>query len=102
MFKIQQYGKSELALMYFPGTATAGGTLSNLNYWICRNRELTKALRKCGMPPHSKSFFPPGGRPNHKTPRRTVEKNQFAWLCLRMSKDKRNNPLSDVVPLQCQ
>ena len=56
MFKIQQYGKSELALMYFPGAATASGALSNLNYWIRRNRELTKALRRCGMPVRSKTF----------------------------------------------
>ena len=67
MFKIQQYGKSELALMYFPGAATASGALSNLNYWIRRNRELTKALRRCGM----------GGRPNHKTPGRTLETVSF-------------------------
>ena len=56
MFKIQQYGKSELALMYFPGAATASGALSNLNYRIRRNRELTKALRRCGMPVRSKTF----------------------------------------------
>ena len=56
MFKIQQYGKSELALMYFPGAATASSALSNLNYWIRRNRELTKALRRCGMPVRSKTF----------------------------------------------
>ena len=58
MFKIQQYGKSELALMYFPHAATASGALSNLNYWIRCNRELTKALQKYGMPAHSKSFTP--------------------------------------------
>ena len=98
MFKIQQYGKSELALMYFPGTATAGGALSNLNYWIRCNKTLTKALHAVPL----QVLYPPGGRPNHKTPGRTVEKNQFAWLCLRMSKDKRNNPFPSVVPLQCQ
>ena len=58
MFKIQQYGKSELALMYFPHAATASGALSNLNYWIRCNKALTKALQKCGMPPHSKSYSP--------------------------------------------
>ena len=58
MFKIQQYGKSELALMYFPGAATASGALSNLNYWIRRNKKLVKALQNCGMPPKSKSFTP--------------------------------------------
>ena len=58
MFKIQQYGKSELALLYFPNAVTASGALSNLNYWIRCNKTLTKALKKCGMPTHSKSFTP--------------------------------------------
>ena len=58
MFKIQQYGKSELALLYFPHAATASGALSNLNYWIRRNKKLVKALQNCGMPPKSKSFTP--------------------------------------------
>ena len=53
MFKIQQYGKSELALMYFPGAVTASGALSNLNYWIRCNKTLTKALQDC-----SKFFTP--------------------------------------------
>ena len=58
MFKIQTYGKSELALLYFPNAATASGALSNLNYWIRRNKALAKALKKCDMPPRSKSFTP--------------------------------------------
>ncbi|MBQ9524198.1 MAG: DUF4248 domain-containing protein [Bacteroidaceae bacterium] len=58
MFKIQPYGKSELALLYFPNAATVSGALSNLNYWIRRNKALSKALKKCGMPPRSKSFTP--------------------------------------------
>ena len=58
MFKIQQYGKSELALLYFPNAATASGALSNLNYWIRCNNTLTRALQECGMPPHSKFFTP--------------------------------------------
>ena len=37
---------------------TPSGALSNLNYWIRRNKELSKALRSCGMPPRSKSFTP--------------------------------------------
>jgi len=45
MFKIQQYGKSELALMYFPGASTSRGALSNLTYWIRCNRELSVALK---------------------------------------------------------
>ena len=58
MFKIQQYGKSELALLYFPNAVTASGALNNLNYWIRCNKTLTKALQDCGMPPHSKFFTP--------------------------------------------
>ena len=58
MFKIQPYGKSELALLYFPNAATVSGALSNLNYWIRRNKALSNALKKCGMPPRSKSFTP--------------------------------------------
>ena len=46
MFKIQPYGKSELALLYFPNAATVSGALSNLNYWIRRNKALSKALKK--------------------------------------------------------
>ncbi|MBO4841004.1 MAG: DUF4248 domain-containing protein [Bacteroidaceae bacterium] len=56
MFKIQQYGKSELALMYFPGASTSRGALSNLTYWIRCNRELSVALKECGMPVRSKTF----------------------------------------------
>ena len=58
MFKIQPYGKSELALLYFPNAATVSGALSNLNYWIRRNKALSNELKKCGMPPRSKSFTP--------------------------------------------
>jgi len=58
MFKIQQYGKSELALLYFPGASTSRGALSNLTYWIRCNRELSVALKECGMPVHSKFFTP--------------------------------------------
>lgn len=58
MFKIQQYGKSELALLYFPNALTASGALSNLKYWIRCNKALAKALKQCGMPPRCKSFTP--------------------------------------------
>lgn len=57
-FKIRAYGKSELALLYFPNALTQSGALSNLNFWIHRNKKLTKALQRCGMPPKSKSFSP--------------------------------------------
>ena len=57
-FEIRTYGKSELAMLYFPNALTPNGALSNLNFWIHRNRKLTEALQKCGMPPRSKSFSP--------------------------------------------
>lgn len=57
-FKIRAYGKSELAMLYFPNALTPNGALSNLNFWIHRNRNLMEALKKCGMPPKSKSFSP--------------------------------------------
>lgn len=58
MFEIRTYGKSELALKYFPNCLTAHGALSNLCYWIRRNKQLTAELQKCGMPPCSKTFSP--------------------------------------------
>ena len=35
-FKIRSYGKSELALLYFPDSETAAGALSNLNSWLLK------------------------------------------------------------------
>ena len=58
MAEIKSYGKSELALLYFPTAATTSGALSNLNSWIRGNRELSEALRQCAMPPKSKFFTP--------------------------------------------
>lgn len=58
MTPIKSYGKSELAMLYFPDAMTPNGALSNLNFWIRRNKELYKALQSCGMPPRSKSFTP--------------------------------------------
>ena len=57
-FEIRGYGKSELAMMYFPNAITAEGALSNLNYWIRRCEGLRDALRKCGMSRCCKSFTP--------------------------------------------
>ena len=58
MSQIRCYGKSELALLYFPTAATTSGALSNLNSWIRGNHELREALRQCAMPPKSKFFTP--------------------------------------------
>jgi len=57
-FEIRTYGKSELAMLYFPHTETSTGALSNLSFWIRRNEKLVEALKECGMPPKSKSFTP--------------------------------------------
>ena len=52
------YGKSELALLYFPDAMTTSGALSNLQSWIKGNAELREALRPCAMPPKAKFFTP--------------------------------------------
>ena len=33
-FEIRSYGKSELAMLYFPDAKTKKGAMNNLNYWI--------------------------------------------------------------------
>ena len=58
MNEIKSYGKSELALLYFPNATTPIGALSNLNFWIRGNKQLSEELRSCGMPPKSKFFTP--------------------------------------------
>ena len=57
-FEIRTYGKSELALKYFPNAETTNGALSNLNHWISGNKKLVKDLKACGMPVKSKFFTP--------------------------------------------
>ena len=57
-FEIRTYGKSELAMLYFPKAETCSGAMSNLRYWIRRNSALLADLRDCSMPPRSKSFTP--------------------------------------------
>ena len=57
-FEIRSYGKSELAMRYFPKAQTPAGALSNLNFWIRRCTELSAALRACGMARKAKSYTP--------------------------------------------
>lgn len=57
-FEIRTYGKSELAMLYFPNAETKKGAMSNLYFWIRNNKRLVKELQKCGMPPKAKSFTP--------------------------------------------
>ena len=58
MSTIKSYGKSELAMMYFPHAETKRGALNNLNNWIRGNSDLNKSLQQCGMPQKSKFFTP--------------------------------------------
>ena len=50
-FEIRSYGKSELAMLYFPDAKTKKGAMNNLNYWInyCTERELNS-------PPHAHRY----------------------------------------------
>jgi hypothetical protein len=57
-FEIRSYGKSELAMRYFPKDQTPAGALSNLNFWIRRCTDLSAALRACGMARKAKSYTP--------------------------------------------
>ena len=43
-FEIRSYGKSELAMLYFPKAQTPGGALSNLNFWIRRKAYTPKEV----------------------------------------------------------
>ena len=57
-FEIRSYGKSELAMRYFPKAQTPAGALSNLNFWIRHCTDLSVALRACGMARKAKSYTP--------------------------------------------
>ncbi len=57
-FEIRSYGKSELAMRYFPKAQTPAGALSNLNFWIRRCTDLSAALKACGMARKAKSYTP--------------------------------------------
>ena len=58
MFKIQQYGKSELALLYFPNARTPSGALNNLNFWIDTMPGLRTRLRKIRMSKKAHFYTP--------------------------------------------
>ena len=57
-FEIRSYGKSELAMLYFPHAQTTEGALSNLRFWIRKCRDLDQALKACGMARQAKSYTP--------------------------------------------
>ena len=58
MFTIRQYGKSELALLYFPKARTSSGALNNLNFWIDTVPGLHRKLRRIGISKKAHFFTP--------------------------------------------
>lgn len=55
MFKIKPYGKSELAMQYFPDS-DPHVALNRLNAWIRRCSPLADALADCHQSRHAKFF----------------------------------------------
>ena len=55
MFKIKSYGKSELAMQYFPDS-DPHVALNRLNAWIRRCSPLADALAQCHQSPRAKFF----------------------------------------------
>ena len=55
-FEIRSYGKSELAMLYFPDAKTKKGAMNNLNYWIDYNGELREKLRAQNSPPNAHRY----------------------------------------------
>ena len=54
-FPIKSYPKSELALLYFPGSE-AHVALNRLNGWIRRCQPLEQALASCHQPRYAKFY----------------------------------------------
>jgi hypothetical protein len=57
-FEIRTYGKSELAMLYFPNAETKKGALNNLNFYINKKKGLRRKLLKLGSPPKAHSYLP--------------------------------------------
>lgn len=57
-FEIRTYGKSELAMLYFPQAETKKGALNNLNFYINSKPGLRQKLRDLGSPPNAHSYLP--------------------------------------------
>ena len=60
-FEMRSYGKSELAMLYFPHAKTKKGAMNNLNYWIDYNwidynGELRERLRALKSPPNAHRY----------------------------------------------
>lgn len=57
-FEIRAYGKSELALCYFPTASTAHAAVNHLMAWINRCKEIRQALEIVGYQKTAKFFTP--------------------------------------------
>lgn len=57
-FTVRAYGKSELALLYFPTAASAHTAVNHLMGWVRRCKRLTEELHKMGYVKSSKCFTP--------------------------------------------
>ncbi len=58
MFEIKSYGKSELAMLYFPATAAPHVAVNHLTAWIRRCKPLCQELQALGITKRAKSFTP--------------------------------------------
>lgn len=57
-FKVKAYGKSELALLYFPDASSAHTAVNHLMSWIRRNPQLMEQLAGMGYRKSAKFFTP--------------------------------------------
>ena len=57
-FAVKAYGKSELALMYFPTANSAHTAVNHLMSWINRCTVLKKRLKEVGYQKSAKFFTP--------------------------------------------
>ena len=57
-FAIRTYGKSELALLYFPASCTAHTAVNHLMSWVNRCKDLKQELEKAGYKKTAKYFTP--------------------------------------------
>ncbi len=57
-FEIRTYGKSELAMLYFPNAESKKGALNNLNFYINKKQSLRRSLLELGSPPKAHSYLP--------------------------------------------
>ena len=56
--KIQSYGKSELALLFFPDTQNPHVAVNRLTSYIKRCKPLSEAIAACGSSKKAKFFTP--------------------------------------------